>query len=409
MMPYPTPYDLWVARRVLFGSDLNGELDAVTPWLRPVLEHIAGIDKDLRLVAWEGYAAGREDRDRLTLDLAKADPLEAAPEVVTPRRPASLADLRRIQAEARWVWHGWIPSSRIAGIGAFEGVGKTRFALDLSRRIYHALPWPDKQEATFPEGTPAIWICADGQQNDLVEAAEALRIPDSAIFFNTLPEDAYGGTDLDDPESIATLEEFIGLVHPGLVFIDSLTNATRRDLCRQNEVTALMAPVIEVAQRQQTTIIPLLHLAKDGQALGRRIKGITRTLIQLDCPDPDHPERLKLWVEKTFAKKPKPLGVTMTDAGNLYDDNPPMPPEKDKGGRPPDKRQAAKAFILEALAKANDRRATELCDKYVEAGGKESTFWNARDDLVAGGEVVCEGKPKIVHLKACRKEADVEA
>src|SRR5205085_11844473 len=50
------------------------------------------------------------------------------------------------------------------------------------------------------------------------------------------------------------------------------------------------------AQRTQTTIISLLHLSKEGHALGRRIKGITRTIIQIDCPDPEQPGRLKLWV-----------------------------------------------------------------------------------------------------------------
>ena len=39
-----------------------------------------------------------------------------------------------------------------------------------------------------------------------------------------------------------------------------------------------------MVQRHQTEIALLLHLSKEGQALGRRIKGITRTLIHLEAP-----------------------------------------------------------------------------------------------------------------------------
>ena len=111
--------------------------------------------------------------------------------------------------------------------------------------------------------------------------------PTRALFFNTTPPDEpYGGTELDAIEDRDRLEDFIRQVRPGLVFIDTLTNATSFDLCRATENKAMMTPLRNMAQRMQTTIIPLLHLSREGQALGRRIKGITRTILQLDCPDP---------------------------------------------------------------------------------------------------------------------------
>ncbi len=42
--------------------------------------------------------------------------------------------------------------------------------------------------------------------------------------------------------------------------------------------------------------------------------------------------------------------------------------------------------------------ARKLCDQYVNFGGTKGTFWNARDALVESGEVVCDGKPMIMHL-----------
>jgi len=141
-----------------------------------------------------------------------------------------------------------------------------------------------------------------------------------------------------------------------------------------------------------------LHVSIQGQALGRRIKAITRTLMHLECPDPDQPDRLRLWVEKSFAKKPPALGVTIKADGNSYDLTPPAPRDPNRGGRPPAEREKARQFIVDALNQQNDLKARELCDLYVSGGGTKGTFWNARDALVEAGEMVCDGKPLIMHL-----------
>ena len=164
-----------------------------------------------------------------------------------------------------------------------------------------------------------------------------------------------------------------------------------------------MTPLRDIAQRTQTTIIPLLHLAKDGQALGKRIKGITRTILQLDSPDPEQPGRLKLWVPKSFAKKPPALGVTMTDAGNEYDFNPPTAPEPGKAGRPPEKRDKAARFVRETLTSENDQIGNDLCDEWEKAGETRKTFWRAVDDLETAGDLTRDGgtgtgKQVVLHL-----------
>jgi hypothetical protein len=228
----------------------------------------------------------------------------------------------------------------------------------------------------------------------LAAAAEALGLPDEALFFNTARDDPYGGTELDTPEDRERLEGFIGQIDPGLVFVDSLTNATSYDLCRATENKAMMTPLRDIAQKTQTTVMPLLHLSREGQALGRRIKGITRTILQLDCPDPEQPGRLKLWVPKSFAKKPQPLGVTMTDGGNEYDFDPPTAPEPGKPGRPPEARDKAERFIRDALTRQNDRIGNDLAAEWEQSGaGSEKTFWRAVDALVKAGELVKDGGP----------------
>ena len=183
-----------------------------------------------------------------------------------------------------------------------------------------------------------------------------------------------------------------------MVFIDTLTYATGRDLCEQRSVAGLKVPLIDLVQRHQTIIALLLHLSKEGQALGRRIKGITRTLMHLECPDPSKPDKLRLWMEKSFAKKPPAMGVTIKADGNTYDFNPPAAPDLNRGGRPAAERGKARQFILDALKATNDLKAQALCDQYILGGGTKGTFWNARDALVESGEIVCDGKPMLLHL-----------
>jgi hypothetical protein len=331
-------------------------------------------------------------RDELVKAIASSVLVGPVPEGEAPERWATAADVRKLMAESRWAWEDWISTDEIMGVAGFEGTGKTRFALDLCRRIHAGDLWPDGQAATFPKGTRSVWVCADGHHGELVETIAAFGLPDEAVLFPSLASDPYGGTDLDTEETISALEEVIKAHRPGLVIIDTLTSATGKDLCSQAVMKALKTPLVALCQTYGVIIMLLLHVSKEGQALGRRIKGITRTLIHLECPDPENaPARLRAWVEKSFAKKPPPLGVTMTDAGNEYDFKPPTAPEPSKGGRPSVEREKAKGFLMEALTLKNDRLGNELAAEFASSGGNSKTLWRAVNEMVSEGELVKDG------------------
>jgi hypothetical protein len=330
-------------------------------------------------------------------------PAAAAPTAaveVARRFPASALDLSLSSRGVRWLWEGWISRGRIAGLAGFEGTGKSRFALDLARRVYHGLPAPDGQPFGVEAGLPSLWICADGHQDELAGTAKEMGIPPEAVLFNADPEDPYDGVDLDSPESLERLEEFVAVSKAPLVFVDTLTNATRRDLCRQSDVKSLLGPLVEIAQRRDVAIILVLHLSREGQALGRRVKGLTRTLLHLECPAPDTgPERLRLWVEKSFTVKPPSLGVTMTAKGNDYDTSPPGKIDRTGCvGRPPVMTGQAVAFLLAELADG-DRKGCELISEWEAQGGNKRTVFRARDSLIEDGRLVVDDsrKPQIWH------------
>ena len=365
--------------RLLCVEAIKGELAAVSETFRPLARYLAALKLEERQGAWDVFLCGRSDRDAIVKGITEVDPLRPISEAEEPERWATAADVRKLMTESRWAWREWIPADGIIGVAGFEGTGKTRFALDLCRRIHAGGVWPDGQAATFAPGTRSVWLCADGHHGELVETMAAFGLPDEAVLFPSLASDPFGGTDLDADETITALEELINVHRPGLVVIDTLTSATSKDLCSQAVIKALKAPLVALCQTYGVIVMLLLHVSKEGQALGRRIKGVTRTLIHLECPEPEkHPARLRAWIEKSFAKKPPALGVTMGDAGNEYDFAPPSAPEPSKGGRPAIERSKAVAYILDALNLENDLKATALCDAFVSGGhGKKTAFWDA--------------------------------
>jgi hypothetical protein len=393
-----SPPDAWAFGRLLCDQPLNGELDTMTePW-KTMAAHLAALPVADRQIHLQAMLAARPDRDELVKALADVDPLGPAPQVQTVRF-ATAADVRRNMAQVRSTWEGWIPASSVIGIAALEGVGKTRFLMDLLRRSWHGLTWPDGQAMTLPPRTPAIWMCADGNQDEIVAMLPFFNLPDEVLVFPAPPDDPYANTDLDSAESLTWLGNAIASVRPVWIAIDSFTYATTRDVCEQRSVAILKAPLVDLVQRHQTNIILSLHVSKDGQALGKRIKGITRTLMHLECPDPEQSHRLRLWVEKSYGKKPPALGVTMHDAGNDYDFNPPARPNPSKGGRPPEKLDKAIDFLTERLTQG-DRKGCELIAEWESLDESKGTIFNAKRKLEADGLLVVDDsrKPQIWHL-----------
>lgn len=308
---------------------------------------------------------------------------------------ATLADVRRESTGAGWIWPYWIPSARLWGIAAYEGVGKTRFSMDLARRWWFGLAMPDREPAVLPAGTPTLWVCADSQQDDLLEIAAAYGLPDEAVILNTLSTDPYGGTSIDAVEDLQRLESGILTYKPATAFVDTLTNATGRDMCRAEDARRVCMPLAEIAKRTGTAISLDCHLALNGKALGKRVRGWTRTMLEIECPDPDHPERLKIFVEKSFSKRPEPLGATMSDSGTDYDKTPPVAPEKPRrgGGAPPKARQHAMPLIRAALIADNDQIGNELQASLEAQGVTRKTFWRAVEDMEAAGDLITDGGP----------------
>jgi hypothetical protein len=321
-----------------------------------------------------------------------ADWAAAEQHVVSPDAPslpivdfddvATVADLIRAGASLRWDWPEWIQRGVLNVIAAEAGCGKTRFLMDLIRRVRHGLPWPDGRPILdLPRDFRVLWVVSDNVHDEISSLCKAFDVVEN-VFINASKSDPFGGIMLDDKEALGFLEARIKVVKASWVVVDTVGNATDRDLCRQEEAKLFYQPLQIIARRCDVPLFCVTHLNREGAVLGRRAREKVRVVIQLEMPDPNsQPNRRRLWVDKSNAKRPAHLGVTMGEGGNEYDDKPPTKPESDsRPGPVPVKMNACMEWLREHLGHT-PKRVSVVRDAAAKAGFSASVLYKAKDAL----------------------------
>jgi hypothetical protein len=410
--PRIQPHEAYILRRLVVGHDVNGELDRLSGPFCRVADHLAGLPPELRQVALDGFLCDRSDGDEIVKALVEVDLEGPPPEAETAERCATLADVRRLVTEARWLWRWWLAAGVLNALAADPGTGKTILAFEIARCLWFRKDFPDGQPNEMPEGTRTLWVPGDRHYAQLIELGGTLGLPDEAILFNAPASDPTGGLDLDQPEELAALAERIDAEKPGLVIVDTVGMTTEKNLCRPQDARAYFGPLMDLAQQTGVPFLLLTHLSREAQALGRRIVGACRLVLKMTAHELEgQPEGRRLWVDKSYAEKPPPLGMTIADAGCSFAPNPPDPPGPNRGGRPREKRNKAQQFIRDALTHQNHRIGTELCAEWEAADGNYKTFWRAVEEMEAAGELTTEGGPgegyqKVLHLNEAAPDPD---
>lgn len=313
-------------------------------------------------------------------------------ESVSPRTAddvCSIDDLAKAGSQVSWLWEGWLPSGVCTALAAEGGIGKTRFCADLVRRIARGFPWPDGTPMTLPPDSKVLWVMSDNHHDEMVTLARAFNITEH-VRVNAWKDDPYAGVTLETTEDLAALDARMRLVQPVMVIIDTVGNATDKNLSRQEDAKAFYAPLQVLARRHRCAMVCLTHLNADGRFLGRRVLEKVRVAIKIEKPDPDQ-EKRKLSVPKTNSKPPAPLGLMMGDWGNEYDHDPPeVAQEPGMGASRKAKSGAAESWLSSELDNCS-RRVSELRTAAETVGISAGSLYRAKEklDIV---EFVVEGK-----------------
>jgi hypothetical protein len=395
-----SPIDAWTIRRLLTGQSLNGEPRTLSGPFRQLAAHLDVLPTRARQTAFDGFLCGRSDGETLVKALADVDPSSPPPEPEPAARCATLTDVRRLMADDQWLWKAWLAVAVLNGLAADPGTGKTIMAMDLARRLWFRLPWPDGQPNTLPEETRTLWVPGDRHYGQLLGLAQAFKLPDEALILNAPADDPTAGLDLDDPAVLADLSARIRGEAPGLVIVDTVGMTTAKNLCKPEDARDYFGPLMDMARDSGVPFLLHTHLSREGQALGRRIVAACRLVWKMTDPHPEgQPNRRRLWVDKTYAEKPPALGMTIGAAGCDFDSKPPTAPAPASVGRPSKERDEATRFLTEKLT-PGDRKQCELVSEWEALGKPTATLFNAFKAMQAYGRLVIDDgvKPKVCHL-----------
>ena len=380
------PYDTWALARLVAGGDVNGEMEHVSSPHRRLCDHLATLPLEARQPALTAFLKSRPEAEEqaVILALADIDPEGQAPEDPDPGRLfATLADVAKVVSAQPWLWKEWLAMGVLNVVAADPGIGKSRFALDIARRLWLGLPWPDNQPNEFPAETRTLWVLGDRNFAETLQAASDFGLPPEAVALGSSPEEPFGSLDLDDPATLAALGERIQAAAVPLAVIDTVGMTTNRNLCRPEEAREFFAPILELCQKTGVALLGLTHLSANKEALGRRIVEKARVVIKMVQPDPEgQRDRRRLWVDKTAVVKPPALGITMGNEGNTYDFDPPKEPEptQRRPGPPPIKLEECKRWLVEHLT-PNPTRVKDVRDEAEKAGYSVDTLYRSRDAL----------------------------
>lgn len=186
----------------------------------------------------------------------------------------TLADAYVVLGETRYAWDGYIMRAGLNTIAGDSGSGKTCLAMDLHRRQFHGLAWPDGQDVEEP-GRKVVWLMADQRLGQLCDEAKSLGVPMESIILATELGSVTVPLLLSEREHLARLNHLVGQSKPWAVIIDTFTSAMGSGEQSKPEVINPIATcLLDMAITHDVPVILLTHTNDAGgifgKALGRR-------------------------------------------------------------------------------------------------------------------------------------------
>jgi hypothetical protein len=306
-------------------------------------------------------------------------------------------DVRRALGEVKWLWEGWLPRGYLVALAADPGVGKSAIALHLAGVASGHFPsWPDG--CRTGKGWPVLWAEAEGGLSLHAARMRDFDLPDSAIrFFPSIRREPVEveGFRLDDLGHVARLAHYVEQYAPGLIVVDAL-RAAHGGAENSSSITSLLAPLVQLAQEQTTTVLLIHHLRKvrpgprgmprvpslddlrESSALG----AAPRVVLMACRPDPARPGEGRLWVEKmNIATKPPALGFAWEGKRLVFTDQAPTAPA-------PGRKADATTVLLEELADGKEHQKSLVVVAMADAGFNESAINRAARRLEDARRIV---------------------
>lgn len=183
----------------------------------------------------------------------------------------TLRDIFHILGETKYAWMNYIMYGGITAIAGDVGAGKTLFAMDLHRRQFLGLPWPDGTAIDSP-GKKVVWLMADQRLGQLVDISRQMSLPDDSIVLASEFQKPTIPLTLDNSSALTRLNQIVRDIKPWAVFIDTFTSAMgAKEQHKPETINPVTTSLLEIAQANQIAVILLCHTNADGGIYGKAL------------------------------------------------------------------------------------------------------------------------------------------
>jgi hypothetical protein len=315
-------------------------------------------------------------------------------------KAATLATFRALSASREFIWPYFIAKRALNLIDGIPGSGKSRFVLDLLRRVRAGDAWPDGQPMFEPDNSRWLWIAADSNYDQLIETATEFGIEDEAFAFPGDEENPYDFTDLTDPRTLDVIDQRIVEEGVSLVVIDTATNACGdTQQMDRAEIGKIAKSLALMANRHNVAILLIGHQNAKGGSYGDawpgnvdcrmkmeadlatvRIEVVKSRWNKMKAPLLEGTQRDDGW---TFKVEPRDIEATAgtAAAGTSSTDH-------------------AKTAVLEYVGRYPEMKKSEVIKRVIDiAGVGRSSIYTAISELVRDGEIISVEKDN-GHFKA---------
>jgi replicative DNA helicase len=246
-----------------------------------------------------------------------------------PRQYQAFDELAATIPEIEWLWQSWIPRGMLTLLGATPGAGKSMIALDLSRRVIHAKPFPNGAPNPCVDGAPVIYIDAEVVPQIIKERVERWEMDASRLFLMLpRPNDMIDFSRIEYQEQ---LRNMVASIKPALIIVDSLSSITSKGENSIEDVRAILGFLNELANTHNVAVLIIHHLRKrsgaqmalPGFELGiddfrgsSHITAMARSIMALSVVqtgpehDPNGPRKLSV-VKSNLCRIPDAIGCEM--------------------------------------------------------------------------------------------------
>ena len=162
----------------------------------------------------------------------------------------------------------------------------------MCRRWSLDLRWPDGSKTEVDPDAKMLFVASDSHWDQIAETAVSFGIPSRNIIFAGTEDDPYGGTDIDDPQTMILLRRWLTRYKVGMVVIDTLMAASSRPLVDPLEVAQLAKPLRDLSREFGVPVVMVGHLNSQGETWGRSMGRTCDHVIRLEANPNDEQEIL---------------------------------------------------------------------------------------------------------------------